>query len=77
MWTTKERISEPEDRSIDIIQFEKKKKKTGKKKELSKLIWDLKCKITIQKAAVIKTLWYWFDSTPILEQNFSSENHHI
>lgn len=33
--------------------------------------------ITIQKAAVIKTLWYWFDSTPILEQNFSSENHHI
>lgn len=30
MWTTKERISEPKDRSIEIIQFEKKKK-TGKK----------------------------------------------
>lgn len=39
MWTTKERISEPKDRSIEIIQFEKKKK--NRKKELSKLIWDL------------------------------------
>ena len=29
MWTTKERISEPEDRSMDIIQFDKQ---IGKRK---------------------------------------------
>lgn len=38
MWATKERISEPKDRSIEIIQFEEKNRK---KEELSKLIWDL------------------------------------